>query len=1723
MIILLLVLTALGLHASSTPALASTICPAREQDIINAISNAGSGGTVSLSCASDTTIYFDKANGHNGTGGPITVNKVTLDASSSPGTITLDGGRTAQGGGVQLFDVDVALHTGATLGLKHLTLENGNDANSGSYGGGTVNIADSTVSGSYDSGYGGGAIATLDGNVTVTNSTLSGNSTSSGGGGAIFMERVGGNGRVNITNSTLSGNSSATGGGGAIYNHGGGALTITGSTLSNNSTSSQVGGGAVDVFSGTVNIASSTVSGNSSFDGGAIRNDDTVSVANSTFSGNTATLGGAIENLGILSISGSTLSGNSTPGGGAGGAIDNGPGSVTLDESTIANNSAFLGGAIQNYGTLTAVDSTFSGNSVSGAGSAGGALYLAACTASVAGSIIAGNTGGNCSATVTDLGYNLTDDHGNCGLTGGGDLTNTDPQLGPLQPNGGTTSTMALAATSPAIDRIPSSSSCLFLCMCPTAGSDQRGQARPDAGESTCDIGAYEHHDPVLNCPSSEQDIVDEMSGLGNGGTVDLVCASNTTIYFDTANGHNGNGAPIRINQSVTLDASHSPGTITLDGGHTAQGGGVQLFTVDQGATLGLTKITLQNAGGSSTDNGGAISNAGTVTVTQSTLSGNSTLYSGGAIWNTGTVTVTDSTLANNSADASGGATSNSGTMTITDSTLANNSATSGGAIWTSGTLIVTRSTLAGNSATNGGAMWTGGTVRVGGTIMANNTSGGNCSSSGSITDLGYNLTDANGSCGLTASTDLTGTDPQLGPLQNNGGRTQTVALTGTSRAVDHIPLNAPNGLCSDNGADQRGMNRPDDGPFGGSCDVGAYEYQDAGPVSCPASEQDIVTAIGRLGAAEGTIDMSCPSDTTIFFDNVGGHNGFGGPITIGTTVTLDASSSPGAITLDGGQHVHLFTVNNGATLGLKHLTLTNGSSTLDISYGPTGALVNHGTLNITDSTVSSNHATGSQAQGGAITNTGTLNITRSTLSGNSTNNFGSQGGAMFNGGTASIALSTITGNSSLDGGAIANNGTLTITNSTLAGNSASNYGGIDNGNVLSIGGSIIANNSGTNCHASGTFSHNGTIHDLGYNLTDSDGAQCGLTAGTDLTNTAPRLGTLQDNGGPSQTIPLRLGSPAIDHVPLNAPNSLCPANGTDQDGHARPDDSESTCNVGASESELPAPPTTLTMISGSAQYRGSATLVATLTSAGVPVSGKSITFGLNGTTFCGFAAGVTCPVTDSNGVATFHTISLTWLNVGTESGAVTANFAGDNDYGASGGTGGLTIGKADQTISFGPLPSHAMFDAPFSVSATASSGLAVSYSVGNGDQCTIAGRTVNITGVGSCTVTAAQGGDGNYNPASNVSQTFTIGKATATITIDPNSLSASYDGNPHPVTATTSPSGLSYSVSYLDLLTGLQVSRSTDVGTYSVEADITDPNYQGSDTETLVISTGTQTITFGTLSSHTYGDAPFTVSASSSSGFPVSFSAGSTDQCTVAGNTVTITGAGSCTLTASQGGNVNYNPATSVSQSFTIARAPTTATVTSSVNASIVKQGVTLKVKVTSGAGTPGGTVTITDGATTLAAGVQLDSTGSASVTTAALSAGTHSITASYSGNANFAGVTSSPLIQQVRYSVFLLANLRLSVTIQLQDYTGANVSSPSVTVTAECVVPYSATLPTTCGSAPVQSINKAFGLVNNYRGQGQAYSFSINPKGLTRGQQYYLLVQTGGDPTYHAIRFIG
>jgi hypothetical protein len=84
-----------------------------------------------------------------------------------------------------------------------------------------------------------------------------------------------------------------------------------------------------------------------------------------------------------------------------------------------------------------------------------------------------------------------------------------------------------------------------------------------------------------------------------------------------------------------------------------------------------------------------------------------------------------------------------------------------------------------------------------------------------------------------------------------------------------------------------------------------------------------------------------------------------------------------------------------------------------------------------------------------------------------------------------------------------------------------------------------------------------------------------------------------------------------------------------------------------------------------------------------------------------------------------------------------------------------FSIAKAGQTITFAALPSRTDGDPDFTLGASASSGLPVTFTASGG--CTVSGVTVHLTGPGACTITAAQPGNANYNAAPTVSRSFTI------------------------------------------------------------------------------------------------------------------------------------------------------------------------------------------------------------------------------------------------------------------------------------------------------------------------------------------------------------------------------
>ena len=330
-------------------------------------------------------------------------------------------------------------------------------------------------------------------------------------------------------------------------------------------------------------------------------------------------------------------------------------------------------------------------------------------------------------------------------------------------------------------------------------------------------------------------------------------------------------------------------------------------------------------------------------------------------------------------------------------------------------------------------------------------------------------------------------------------------------------------------------------------------------------------------GSASGIVNTSSLAIANSTFTNNTntGTSGGGGISNTGTLTVTDSTFTDNSATNTDTNYVGGGGISNTGTLTVTNSTFT-GNSSANIG----GGIDNQsGSLTVTNSQFTSN--TDPQG-GGGLAALGTLTVTNSAIAGNTaTNGYG--GGGLLNLGVGTITASTISGNTSdVYGGGITNWGggdKLTIINSTLTENTGptggiftylatldlanntiwTNFGeGITNFNAgpLTLTATIVGHNIGDCTNDGG----NPPMVDGGYNLDDDD--SCGLsTANHDLPATNPQLDSagLQNNGGPTETIALEPGSPAIDHV---TDASLCPA--TDQRGFAR----TVPCDIGAYDTD---------------------------------------------------------------------------------------------------------------------------------------------------------------------------------------------------------------------------------------------------------------------------------------------------------------------------------------------------------------------------------------------------------------------------------------------------------------------------------------------------------------------------------------------------------------------------
>jgi hypothetical protein len=1062
---------------------------------------------------------------------PITLTDTHLELSLPGSTrVTIDGGSgvTVDGNNAsRVFQVD----SGVQANLDRLTITHAGGVGDGGgiNNGGRLTVSNSTLDANVANNGNGGGISNS-GTLTVSNSTVTANTA-----GAVNSSNSGGgisnSGTLTVTNSAITANSvRGFGAAGGISNSSGGSVTVSNSTINSNTAGNGGGGGIFNSSGSTITVSNSTINSNGLLPlgvgptsvGGGIYNGGTLTVTNSTLSSNAprgfGASGGGIYTTGTLMVSNSTFASNDAEAtrlvsGGGGGIFNTATGTVVVSNSTFSANTGNQGGGINNYGTLTVSNSTFSANSASGGGGpsgfgAGGGIYnggtlivtnstLTANSASgglattspgggglrndgptfrLQNTIVAGNTSSSTANSGPDINgavdstssYNLVgiQDSSLTGISNGTNHNQIGTTASPLDPQLAPLDYYGGPTRTQAL--LPTSPACHAGDPGTTLTTDQRGLPRPLSSQD--DIGAFQSQaNPFLVTTLLDPGHTLALLSLREAVNLANVLPGSNTVSFDPGLASGTvtlTSGELLLSNSIAI-AGPTAGPVTLSADNASR-----VFEITAGSTASLTSLNIANGQVSSTS-----------------------LAQGGGILNAGTLSLTDCTVRNNQA-----------TLTLSG-TGSEDVYAQGGGISTSGPLTLLRCTLAGNSAT----------LAVG-NLDYGNANGGGLYDSGGVVSL-TNCTVSGNQASATFSGGAGLAFAYGGGLTCDNG---TLSLTG----------------CTVNGNTVTGGNA--DGEGGG-----VHSYLSTVSLSnCTVSNN---TAAATAGSALG-----------------GGVSGLGSNQTVSDCLITNNQAS---LVLSGTGSEDVYSKGGGlydsmGMLTLLRCTVAGNSATLtagNLDYGNAnggGLYDSGGTVTLTNSTVSGNSTTGTfsggaglvYAYGGGLTSDiGTLSLTGCTVSGNTVtggNADGEGGGVHSYTATVSLSNCTIannTANSSagvgLGGGVSDLDSNLTLTSCTITGNAANStastgsgggfyHSGVGTAQVLNT---IVAGNSSL----TDSPDANGSFASLGSNLIGIADGSSGW-GGSDLTGTAsspldPMLGTLGSDGGPTATMPLLAGSPALD------------------------------------------------------------------------------------------------------------------------------------------------------------------------------------------------------------------------------------------------------------------------------------------------------------------------------------------------------------------------------------------------------------------------------------------------------------------------------------------------------------------------------------------------------------------------------------------------------------------
>ena len=655
----------------------------------------------------------------------------------------------------------------------------------------------------------------------------------------------------------MNGSVGASVSGGGIFNHAADLILIN--TVVTSNTAGY--GGGVFVREGSATLSSGQIVNNTANNsgGGLYVRDGRATLSGGQIVSNTANKGGGVfvaESTAVFTQTGSaSIIANNTATTNGGGVFVR-SGRATLDGGQIVSNTANYGGGVYIYYSRATLDG---GQIVSNTANDGGGVYVGQGTAvfvqTDAASAISGNTANNDGGGVYVY-------EGRATLDGGRVVSNTAHRGGGVFV---AESTAVLVQTAGAIAGN-------------TASNDgdgggvyiDHGRATLDGGQIVSNTaknggGVFVAESTATFTQKGAASIIANNTATTNGGGVYMwngrVTLSDGRILGNTA--YNYGGGLCVYEGRATLDGGQIVSNTAYDGGgvfifwdtadfiqtgaasvvagNTADndGGGVYIYegrtTLDGGQILGNTahkqgggvfayhgRVTLNGgriADNTAVEEGGGVYlayDSATLSVNSGQIASNTANLNGGGVYVLyGSATMSGGQIISNTAGRCGGGFYATNALTLVNSTLSGNrtDVDSGGGLYAvGGPILITHTTIASNTAASGG----GGVHRLGGTVLLQDSiiahnDPANCG--GTITSNGHNLEDAD-TCNLTASGDITDTDPLLDPLTEDNG-TLIHPLRRGSPAIDA-------GVCIPGIAtDQRGVTRP----LGKGCDIGAYEY----------------------------------------------------------------------------------------------------------------------------------------------------------------------------------------------------------------------------------------------------------------------------------------------------------------------------------------------------------------------------------------------------------------------------------------------------------------------------------------------------------------------------------------------------------------------------------------------------------------------------------------------------------------------------------------------------------------------------------------------------------------------------------------------------------------------------------------------------------------------------------------------------------------------------------